>query len=219
VTDIDEDRLERAERCLTPSEALKNGVKLIFLNTKDQDSTGVLRQLTDVKGFDDLFVYAPVKELVEQADSLLAKDGCLNFFAGPTNPSFSAELNFYNVHYSSTHLVGTSGGNTDDMREAIRMTEEGKLTPAILVTHIGGLDASKEATLHLPSITGGKKLIYTHIDMPLTAIDEFTELGKDQLVYAALAEICGRHGGLWSFEAEEYLLLHAKELSKEPTHA
>ncbi|MBQ1260942.1 MAG: uL15 family ribosomal protein, partial [Clostridia bacterium] len=48
--------------------------------------------------------------VVEMGDKLLAKDGCLNFFAGPSNTAFSAEMNFYNVHYASTHIVGTSGG-------------------------------------------------------------------------------------------------------------
>ena len=37
-------------------------------------------------------------QLIEQADAILARDACLNFFAGPTDTSFSAKLNFYNVH-------------------------------------------------------------------------------------------------------------------------
>lgn len=36
------------------------------------------------------------------------------------------------------------------------MMEAGRLTPAALVTHIGGLDAAAEATLHLPDLKGGK---------------------------------------------------------------
>jgi hypothetical protein len=63
-----------------------------------------------------------------------------------------------------------------------------------------------ETTLNLPHISGGKKLIYTHLEMPLTAIDDFAELGKADAKFAKLAEICDRHQGLWSVEAEEYLL-------------
>jgi L-sorbose 1-phosphate reductase len=47
-----------------------------------------------------------------------------------------------------------------------------------LITHIGGLNAVADATLHLPEIPGGKKLIYTHIEMPLTPLTDFAELGK-----------------------------------------
>ncbi|MFA9565819.1 MAG: hypothetical protein ACERLM_14095, partial [Acidimicrobiales bacterium] len=53
----------------------------------------------------------------------LGRNGCLNFFAGPTDPGFSAACNFYNVHYASTHIMGTSGGNTADMVEALDLME------------------------------------------------------------------------------------------------
>ncbi|MBQ1954899.1 MAG: L-sorbose 1-phosphate reductase, partial [Clostridia bacterium] len=144
--------------------------------------------------------------VVEMSDAILGKDGCLNFFAGPTDKSFSAMFNFYNVHYGSTHLVGTSGGNTDDMKESIALMEQGKLNPATMITHIGGLDAAAETTLNLPKIPGGKKLIYTHISMPLTAIADFEELGKTNEVFARLDKICKANNGLWNAEAEKYLL-------------
>ena len=152
------------------------------------------------------FVMAPVKPVVEQGDRLLAKDGCLNFFAGPTDSSFSASLNFYNVHYGSAHIVGTSGGNTDDMREALDMMAKGIINPTMMITHVGGMDSVVETTLHLPEIPGGKKLIYTHIDMPLTAIADFAELGKEDPMFAELAKIVAKTKVLWNSEAEKYLL-------------
>ena len=121
-----------------------------------------------------------MKPVVEQAGDILGYDGCLNFFAGPTNTQFKAEFNFYNVHYLYTHLVGTSGGNTDDMREAIEMMNAGKIDPAAMVTHIGGLNAVVDTVLNLPQIPGGKKLIYNQIDLPLTAIDDFEGEGPDR---------------------------------------
>ena len=75
-----------------------------------------------------------------------------------------------------------------------------------MITHVGGIDSAKESTLNLPNIKGGKKLIYTHVNMPLTAIDDFEELGKNDPFFAKLAEITARHNGLWSAEAEKYLL-------------
>jgi hypothetical protein len=42
--------------------------------------------------------------------------------------------------------------------------------------------------------------------MPLTAIADFAEWGKTDAKFAKLAEICERHQGLWSVEAEDYLL-------------
>ena len=57
------------------------------------------------------------------------------------------------------------------------MMEKGMDTSG-LITHIGGLNAVPEATLNLPNIPGGKKLIYTHMEMPLTAILRFQETGE-----------------------------------------
>jgi len=173
-----------------------------------------MRAMTGEAGFDDVLVMAPVKPVVEQGDSLLAKDGCLNFFAGPTDPAFSAQFNFYNVHYSSTHIVGTSGGNTDDMVEALDMMSRGLINPAVMITHVGGLDAAAPTTLHLPEIPGGKKLIYTNIDMPLTAVADFESKGKSDPVFRQLAGITARHKGLWSVEAEEYLLANAAKIAR-----
>lgn len=211
VTDIDQTRLDRAASIYTVEQAKSNGIELVYLNTSGDDPVGKLRKLTGGEGYNDVFVFAPVAPVVEQADAILAHDGCLNFFAGPSNPEFSAKLNFYNVHYAYTHIVGTSGGNNDDMVESLKMFQKG-LDPAGLVTHIGGLNAVVNTTLNLPEIPGGKKLIYTHKDIPLTAIDEFGEKGKSDPFFAAMDEICKRHNGLWSVEAEEYLLANAKEI-------
>ncbi len=210
VTDIDQNRLSRAAELYSVEEAAKQGVELIYLNTKEiADPVAKLMELTDGEGYHDVFVMAPVKPLVEQADAILAKDGCLNFFAGPSRTDFKAELNFYNVHYGSTHIVGTSGGNTEDMRESLQMMEKGLINPSAMVTHIGGLNAVPETVMKLPSIPGGKKLMYTHIDLPLTAIADFAEAGKTNPLFAKLDEIVKRHGGLWNLEAEKYLLENA----------
>jgi len=209
VTDIDQKRLDRAAGIYSVEMAAKNNIELIYLDTsKLNDPKGKLLELTGQKGFDDVFVYAPVPVVIELGDAILAEDGCLNFFAGPSNPDFKASLNFYNVHYKFTHITGTSGGNNDDLREALDYLSQG-LDPAGLVTHIGGLDAVTDTTLRLPEIPGGKKLIYTHATMPLTAIDDFAKLGEKDPLFAELAKLVEKNKGLWSVEAEKYLLEHA----------
>ena len=209
VTDIDQARLDRAASLYSVEFAASRGIELHYVNTKCDNPVDLLMGLSGGTGYDEVVVMAPVAAVVEQADSILAFDGCLNFFSGPGRSDFKAPFNFYNVHYASTHVVGTSGGNTDDMKEALHLMSKG-MDPAGLVTHIGGLNAVIETTLNLPSISGGKKLIYTHIDMPLTAIAEFGGVGKP--VYDELDRICKAHQGLWSVEAEDYLIAHASEL-------
>lgn len=213
VTDINDERLKRASEIYTVEEAAKNGVKLVYVNTGDtEDPIAQLMELTDGKGYDDVFVYAPVKPVIEQGDKILGHDGCLNFFAGPTDTAFSANFNFYNVHYNATHIVGTSGGNTDDLRESLELMAKGVINPSSMITHVGGLDSVVETTLNLPNIPGGKKLVYNNISMPMTAINDFETLGKTDAMYAELDKIVKANNGLWCLKAEQYLLKNAKAI-------
>ena len=212
VTDINAARLQRAASILTVEEAAKCGVTLRYENTWNLlEPTLYLRKIAP-QGFDDVFVLAPYSSLVETADKIMGTDGCLNFFAGPTDAAFSSQFNFFNVHYSGTHVVGTSGGNAQDMREALQMISDGTLNPAALVTHIGGLDCVIETTKNLPQISGGKKLIYTGISLPLTAIEDFEKLGETSPMFRRLHDICKENNGLWCTEAEKYLLSAAKKI-------
>ena len=213
VTDIDEDRLKRAASIYTVEHARSHGVQLEYVNTKGMDDpVAGLKDMAGGEGYDDVFVFAPVRPVVEQGDKILAKDGCLNFFAGPTDPNFSAMFNFYDVHYAAHHVVGTSGGNTDDMREALDLMSRNVVNPVAMITHVGGLNAVPETTLTLPNIPGGKKLMYTNIKMDLTPIADFRKLGESNPMFAKLAGITEASTGLWSAEAAKYLLEHAEKI-------
>ena len=212
VTDIKQENIDVAKKSLSIEIAKKEGVRLIYLNASEPAYIDEMMALTDGKGFDDVFVFIPVASVVEQADSLLAYDGCLNFFAGPSDTNFAAKFNFYDVHYNATHIVGTTGGNTSDMEEALELSAAGRLNPSLLLSHIGGLDAVVQATVELPNLPGFKKLIYNQLSMPLTAIADFEEKGKTDPLFKELAEICKRHHGFWNVEAEKYLLANGTQI-------
>ncbi len=207
VTDINQERLDRAQQLFPVEEAAREGIELHFVNTAGmEDAAAHLIGITGGTGFDDVLCYAPVASVVTLSSAVLGRDGCLNFFAGPTDRKFSAMMNFYDVHYNSTHVMGTTGGNTDDMIESLELTAAKRIDPAVMVTHIGGLDCAAETTLNLPKIPGGKKLIYTHLEMPLTALTDLRAKGAQDPRYTALADIVDAHKGLWCPEAESYLL-------------
>jgi L-sorbose 1-phosphate reductase len=213
ATGRDDEKIERTSQIVTVEEAEKNGVKLKYVNTRNIENVEkYLIDLKDGRGYDDVFVFAPDKALVNQADDILARDGCLNFFAGPTDPEFSVEINFYNVHYNSTHVVGTSGGNTEDMIEAIELMREGSINPTVMITHIGGLNSVVKTTLNLPKIPKGKKLIYTNIELELIALEDFKQKSEEDPLFAELAGIVEKNSGLWCLKAEKHLLENAKPI-------
>ncbi|GAB4112742.1 MAG: zinc-binding dehydrogenase [Candidatus Caldatribacteriota bacterium] len=213
VTDINDQRLERARKIFTVDQAKRIGTSLTYINSsKKENIRELLLSLSGGKGYDDIFIMVPNREVIELADSLLARDGCLNFFAGPTDDQFSATVNFHHIHYLSTHLVGSSGGNTEDMLEALEMMEKNQINPAVMITHLGGLNCVVNTTLNLPRIPGGKKLIYTTIKMDLIALADIPEMAKKNPVMKGLADILSTTRGLWSPQAEKYLLANAEPI-------
>ncbi len=183
ITDINKQRLKRVTKLFSPDYAKQNGVELHYINTSNDKSTHKIKALNNNKGYDDIFIFASVSELVEQASSLLGYNGCVNMFAGPPDKSFSASINFYDIHYSGHHFVGSSGGNADDLKKALSLIMEGTVNPASMITHIGGIDSAAELIKNLPHIPGGKKLIYSNISMPLVAIEDFKSLGESNNFY------------------------------------
>lgn len=209
VTDVDDAKLARAQKMISPEFAKSKGVDLIYVNTaKMPDAKKDLIELTENVGYSDVFVFVPIPAVAELGNQILAEDGCMNLFAGPTDASFSAKVNLYDCHYARTKIIGSTGGNTDDMKEAIELSAKGEINPSVMVTHVGGLDSVAQTTSNLPQIPGGKKLVYTHIDMPMTAIDELSSLAKDDPFFIKLDECCKANDGLWSTQAEKMLLDH-----------
>ncbi|MDH6364914.1 threonine dehydrogenase-like Zn-dependent dehydrogenase [Enterococcus sp. PF1-24] len=202
VTDMSQEKLDRAEK-LYPSQ---NGIEVHYVNVAEMaDQVTELKTIVGDAGFDDIFVMVPAAGLLKDASALLNPDGCLNFFAGPQNKDFSAEINFYDIHYAFTHYVGTSGGNTEDMRKAVALIENKKVQVANVVTHLLGLNAVGETTLNQPEIGGGKKLVYTHKNIELTKL-------ADVAIQSDLGKILEKTDGIWSKDAEDYILESAKEI-------
>ncbi|MBR1608096.1 MAG: alcohol dehydrogenase catalytic domain-containing protein [Kiritimatiellae bacterium] len=231
VTDVDEARLARAARIFGlewkagRADGPVNGVEVHFLDVRGlEDPVAALKayNLADCAdpanptstggGYDDIFLFAAAPALITQCSDLLGFGGCLNFFAGPTDRSLSATFNFYNVHYMGHHVVANSGGDVKDMADSVDWISRGILHPEAMVTHVGGLDSAAQATLDLVTVPGGKRLVYTHVSMPMTAIADFAEKGRTDPFYARLAQLCEAAGGLWCKEAEDFLLANAPKL-------
>lgn len=211
VTDIDGVRLTWARKLFPKKMAEEKGVKLLFINTTRVSNEEILEE-TENHGFDDVFIFVPIKPLSKQASELMAIGGCMNFFAGPSDQNFTAEINFYDVHYNKHHIIGSAGSSSKDLIDAVELISRNQINPAIMVTHIGGLNCTSETVLNQPIIPGGKKLVYTQISLPLTAIEDFEKLGEENKLFKDLAEIVKKTDGIWSKEAEDYLLENAKPI-------
>ena len=224
VTEVDDGRLSRAARMFGlvyengRADGFINGVEVHFINTAAlENPVETLKAYNKADGggecgYDDIFVMAAVPALLSQCSDLLAYDGCLNFFAGPKDKSLTAPFNFYNVHYMMHHVAANSGSLVCDMVDSVDWIGRGLLHPEVMVTHVGGIDSAADSILTLLDVPGGKRLVYTHVKMPMTAISDFSEKGRSDPFFAELDRICTANKGLWSKEAEDYLLANAPKI-------
>lgn len=210
VTGSTPSRLERSKQLYTVEEAAKHDVELHYVLTpKGSDFVEELKALTPQgKGFDDIFLMVAQEDMVTKSEALLAGDGCLNFFAGPSDSQFTASMNFYNLHYNATHFVGTSGSNTQDMKDAIQCIENKVVDLAKIATHVMGLNDVCDSIMQLPTLPGGKKIVYSQKNYPITDVNSFGAGAMEE----KLKEIVKKHNGLWSAEAERCFLENCPEI-------
>lgn len=212
VTDLNQERLDYAAKMCDPAKVKGKGVDLQFINTGNvEDPVEYLKQISD-GGFDDVFVMVSVPALFSMSEKICREDGCINFFAGPPVYDMPGSLNLYRVHYDGIHVVGTAGSIPEDTVDTIHLIEEGKINVGAIVSHILGLKAVPDAILAMEKPNGAKKVCYTGIDIPMIAIDELEELGKDNNLYRELGKIVKANGGIWCAEAEKYLLENGPKL-------
>jgi len=211
VTDMDQLRINQAKRIIPPDYAAQKGIKLLYVNTSLMENpVDELRALTNEEGFHDTFIMCPVREVIELADAVCAYSCCINFFSGPVDTNLKALINFHQVHYQGKHIIGSASSAVIDMQEVVEMAHDGHLRTEVMVTHIGGLNCTVDVISNLPSVPGGKKLIYSNIDMELTAIEDFHK--KNSPLFKELDAICKRNNMMWCGEAEAYLLKHGKSI-------
>ena len=212
VTDLNQERLDYAARKSSPADAAKRGCELLYINTSGMENAAEeLIKISD-GGFDDVFVMVPVPALFTMAEKICREDGCINFFAGPAVHEMQGSLNLYRVHYDGIHVVGTAGSIPEDTIDTIRLIEENAINPGAIVSHILGLKDVADTLYAMEKPSGAKKVCYPALDIPLIAIDDLEELGKEDDLCRVLAEIVKRNGGNWCSEAEDYLLANAPRI-------
>ncbi|MBQ8508705.1 MAG: zinc-binding dehydrogenase [Clostridia bacterium] len=205
VVDVNAERLAYAEKRFPAAS---------YVNTSGCDNPAAMLRELSGGGYDDVFVMVPVPSLFTLAEEICREDGCINFFAGPAKHDFPGSLNLYRVHYDGIHVVGTAGSIPADTAETVKLIEDGVIDPSIMVSHILGLNAYADAIYDMEHPSGLKKVCYTHLDLPMTAIEDFAERGKSDPLFAELDRIVKAHGGLWCREAENYLLANAPRIGE-----
>lgn len=87
VTDIDQARLDRAASIFTVAYARERGIDLRYINTaKLENAVESLLEISGGTGFDDVFCFAPVRQVAEQADQILGVVAASTSSPAPVTP-------------------------------------------------------------------------------------------------------------------------------------
>lgn len=207
-TDLSQERLDYMVNRLKPL-AEKKGVEFICLNVGGMaDLDDRLAAATANRGFDDIYVHAPVAPLVEHAAGFLGDMSVLNVFAGVgigTKAKLAPEI-FRKRH---TRLLGSSGSSMEDIVKTLNKMESGNLATRMSLAAVGGI----EDTWH--GIKGvkenrfpGKTVIFPQLHgIGLTGVDKL-----DAVSAATAAKL--EPGHVWTNAAEQTLLNEKLVLDK-----
>lgn len=199
--DLDENRLESTMRSLQPL-AESRGRTLVAHNpgTAAESQDEVVARLTDGRGADDVVVTVPHAAVMAGAARLMSPDGMLVFFAGVANGTMGP-LDMSRVYLDNAQFTGTSGSTISDQALVIDKASAGRLSPALNVAAIGGIEAARDGVqAMLDGRFAGKIVIFPQVTgVPLLGLGELAgELPE-------VAEALGPRGE-WTSHAERRLI-------------
>lgn len=214
ATEVGEDRLAALRSNFAPL-AEKNGRHFWVINPNEPGVSlaGLVKELTQGRGADDVVVSVPVASLMAEGASLMNPDGMLVLFAGVPIGTL-APFDLSQVYLHNAQYTGTSGLTLKDQGLVMERAKVGALSPGRSVAAIGGLDAALEGIEALrDGRFPGKIVIFPQLpELPLMGLPELRQKLPE------VAEKLGP-GDVWTHEAEAALIETAWRPASDPVSA
>jgi L-iditol 2-dehydrogenase len=125
VVDLSDSRLARAKTL---------GADAVFNPNRGMVQEWI-NDLTGGRGVDVVITAVPVRQVQQDAVSLLAPFGRLCLFAGLPNGERSPEINTNVIHYKNLVVTGMTGGAPRDYRTALKLIQSRRIDVRQLVSH------------------------------------------------------------------------------------
>lgn len=163
------------------------GINLIV--TAPEEWTAVLHSISP-DGADDIIVAVGSQATQQEALDHLAFAGVMNLFGGLSRGAHELTVDALDVHYREIQIVGTSGGDSWDMRATLDLLADGTIAGENYVFGVGGLQHAIPL-LHRMSEEkmNGRIILYPHLDIPaFIETDIWTREDEKRLFAQARAE-------------------------------
>jgi len=126
------------------AQALRWGADHV-VDPASEDLAELIAELTGGDGADAIVVAAPSAPAQEQALTLAAPGGHINFFGGLSSGRSSITIDSNLIHYRELIVTGTTASTREDCRDALELVERGAIDTARLISErfplTFGLDA------------------------------------------------------------------------------
>jgi len=135
---------QRSRYRLDSAKSLFSDVIDSTIVSSENDLSELLLQETNGHGADVIYVCAPSREAQEQAFTLIANRGRINFFGGLPADDCIVKLNSNDLHYKEFFISGASSSTPEGNRRALDILADRKIDPDKLITHSFALDDIKK---------------------------------------------------------------------------
>ena len=163
ISDVLNDRLERAKNQLTPK-AQKLGINLMAVQADELEKT--VKELSGGAGADDIILAVGIKPVQQAALKLLGRGGVANLFGGLPKGQEDLVVSAIKVHYDEIKLVGSSGGDPSDLKTALDAIANNDIDSGNYVCGVGSLKHAGEVLKGIKeSKVDGKVILYPHCDI------------------------------------------------------
>ena len=192
----------------SPSEeAKRNGVELHYVNTKDiADPVAHLKSLNGGKLFDDVFVFAPVKPVVEMGDRLLGRRRLPQFLRRPHGHLLLGPAQLLRRALRVPPPRRDFGRQHRRHQGVPRDDGRRRLNPVAMITHVGGLTRCPRRP-SLSTRSPGARSSSTRTRGSTSSPSPTSRRGERPSPSTPSSRGSSRRNNmLWSKEAEDYLL-------------
>ncbi len=104
------------------------------VDPSSDDLPGLITHLSGGDGADAVIVAAPAPQAQEQALTLSARGGRVNFFGGLPKDNSRVTIDTNLIHYKELIVTGTTGNATEDCREALALVTSGQIDTSALIS-------------------------------------------------------------------------------------
>jgi L-sorbose 1-phosphate reductase len=162
VADLLEERLKLV-RALFAGRAAEAGIDLRTVNAASANLVSCIGSTTNGAGADDVIVAAGSRGAIESAQSLVARGGVLNLFAGLKKGEEVVGFDTGIVHYREINITGSSGGSPWDVARTLELMGAKAIDAGVHIACIGDLEHAIDfLRMTKAQQIAGKAVVYPH---------------------------------------------------------